>query len=99
MADPLIEQLRPLGLEKYAGRLTRIVSDAMQIAVGAGQIQKGLMRDEASDMLVSEMDGAAGRLSSDGDLVLCRPGARRGPPRCLGGTSQRAVPSRTTSLP
>ena len=70
MADPLIEQLRPLGLEKYAGRLTRIVSDAMQVAVGAGQIQKGLMRDEASDMLVSEMDGAAGRLSSDGDLVL-----------------------------
>jgi len=41
MADPLIEQLRPLGLEKYAGRLTRIVSDAMQVAVGAGQIQKG----------------------------------------------------------
>ena len=70
MADPLIEQLRPLGLEKYAGRLTRIVSDAMQVAVGAGQIQKGLMRDEASDMLVNEMDGAAGRLSSDGDLVL-----------------------------
>ena len=31
MADPLIEQLRPLGLEKYAGRLTRIVSDAMQV--------------------------------------------------------------------
>ena len=47
MADPLIEQLRPLGLEKYAGRLTRIVSDSMQVAVGAGQIQKGLMRDEA----------------------------------------------------
>lgn len=70
MADPLIEQLRPLGLEKYAGRLTRIVSDAMQVAVGAGQIQKGFMRDEASGMLVSEMDGAAGRLSSDGDLVL-----------------------------
>jgi hypothetical protein len=70
MADPLIEQLRPLGLEKYAGQLTRIVSDAMQVAVGAGQIQKGLMRDEASDMLVNEMDGAAGRLSGDGDLVF-----------------------------
>jgi len=70
MADPLIEQLRPLGLEKYAGRLTRIVSDSMQVAVGAGQIQKGLMRDEASDMLVNQMDGAAGRLSGDGDLVF-----------------------------
>ena len=70
MADPLIEQLRPLGLEKYAGRLTRIVSDAMQVAVGTGQIQKGLMRDEASDMLVNQLDGAAGRLSGDGDLVF-----------------------------
>ena len=70
MADPLIEQLRPLGLEKYAGRLTRIVSDAMQVAVGTGQLQKGLMRDEASDMLVNELDGAAGRLSNDGDLVF-----------------------------
>ena len=80
MADPLIEQLRPLGLEKYAGRLTRIVSDAMQVAVGAGQIQKGLMRDEASEMLVTDMDSAAGRLSSDGDVVLdVRPQARRGP--------------------
>lgn len=70
MADPLIEQLRPLGLEKYAGRLTRIVSDAMQVSVGGGQIQKGLIRDEAGEMLVTDIDSAAGRLSTDGDVVL-----------------------------
>ena len=29
MSDPFIEQLRPLGLEKYAGRLTRVTNDAM----------------------------------------------------------------------
>ena len=40
MADPLIEQLRPLGLEKYAGRLTRIVSDAMQVAVEQARCRK-----------------------------------------------------------
>lgn len=70
MADPLTEQLRPLGLEKYAGRLTRIVSDAMQVAVGGGQVQKGLIRDEIGKMLVTDMDSAAGRLSTDGDVVL-----------------------------
>ena len=70
MADPLIEQLRPLGLEKYAGRLTRIVSDAMQVSVGGGQIQKGLIRDDVGEMLVTDIDSAAGRLSTDGDIVL-----------------------------
>jgi hypothetical protein len=70
MADPLIERLRPLGLEKYAGRLTRIVSDAMQVAVSGSQIQKGLIRDEAGEMLVTDIDSAAGRLSTDSEVVL-----------------------------
>ena len=70
MADPLLEQLRTLGLEKYAGRLTRIVSDAMQVSVGGGQIQKGLIRDDVGEMLVTDIDSAAGRLSTDGDIVL-----------------------------
>jgi hypothetical protein len=70
MADPLLEQLRPLGLEKYAGRLTRIVSDAMQVAVGGGQLQKGLIRDDVGEMLFTDIDSAAGRLSTDGEVVL-----------------------------
>ena len=39
MADPLIEQLRPLGLEKYAGRL-RASSATMQVA-SIRPMQKG----------------------------------------------------------
>ena len=70
MADPLLEQLRTLGLKKYAVRLTRIVSDAMQVSVGGGQIQKGLIRDDVGEMLVTDIDGAASRLSTDGDVVL-----------------------------
>ena len=70
MSDPFIEQLRPLGLEKYAGRLTRVTNDAMQVVLGNGQMQKGLLRDEGGEMLISDVDGAAGRLSGDGDFVL-----------------------------
>ena len=70
MSDPFIDQLRPLGIEKYAGRLTRIASDATQVVLGNGQMQKGLLRDEGGEMLIGDIDGAAGRLSSDGDFVL-----------------------------
>ena len=70
MSDPFIDQLRPLGLEKHAGRLTRIASDATQVVFGNGQMQKGLLRDEGGEMLIGDIDGAAGRLSSDGDFVL-----------------------------
>jgi hypothetical protein len=70
MADPLIEQLRPLGLEKYAGRLTRIVSDAMQVVLDQGPLQKGMMQDEAGEMLVNDLDAASARLSGEGGFVL-----------------------------
>jgi hypothetical protein len=70
MPDPFIEQLRPLGLEKYAGRLTRVTNDAMQVVLGNGQMQKGLLRDEGGELLISDIDSAAGRLSGDGDFVL-----------------------------
>ena len=43
MADALVERLRPLGFEKYASRLTRIVGDAMQVVVGGDQVRKNLM--------------------------------------------------------
>jgi hypothetical protein len=70
MSDALIEKLRPLGVEQYATRLARIVGNATQVVVGGGQIQKGLVRDEAGLSLISDMDDAAGRLSDDGAFVL-----------------------------
>jgi len=66
MGDDLIDRLRPLGLEQHASRLTRIVSDAMQIIVNQGPLRQGY----AGDVWIDDMDGAASRLSGEGDFVL-----------------------------
>jgi hypothetical protein len=71
MADALVEQLRPLGFEKYASRLTRIVGDAMQVVVGGDQVRKNLMPGDVGEML-KDMDGAVARVSGDGPFVVDR---------------------------
>jgi hypothetical protein len=72
MTDAFIEQLRPLGFEKYASRLTRIVGNATQVVVGGNQVRKGLAPDETGVVIVGDMDSAAARLSDDGTFVIDR---------------------------
>ena len=72
MTDAFIEQLRPLGFEKYASRLTRIVGNATQVVVGGNQVRKGLAPDETGAVIVGDMDSAAARLSDDGTFVIDR---------------------------
>ena len=51
MTDAFIEQLRPLGFEKYASRLTRIVGNATQVVVGGDQVRRGLAPDETGAVI------------------------------------------------
>ena len=53
MTDAFIEQLRPLGFEKYASRLTRIVGNATQVVVGGDQVRRGLAPDETGAVIVA----------------------------------------------
>ena len=72
MAEDTFEKFRSLGMEKHAGRLARICSDATQIIVGDGLLRTDVSRDDAGRAVITDLDNAAERVTDDGAFVLDR---------------------------